>query len=202
MGNIFGSQTSTGISPVSAFPSMFLPSPGMPAPACLLPASIHVLTTSQVCTQLGSDQLHVSAHLDVQSSSHAAVDGPSTITSCSSQCKVSGVQHANSVASSASDAACLAASAALTPAPAISAPSCTLTGHSSLQHSGHHSLQHLPAATGRPPGSSDDTAVSPCPSPALALLVRPVQLGLSPSKRRLSFPLGPKLAKRFKLALP
>ena len=52
MSSILVTQPSADVLPVSASLTMLLPSPDMPAPARLLPASPHVLTTGQVCTKL------------------------------------------------------------------------------------------------------------------------------------------------------
>ena len=155
--------------------------------------------------QLGSDSVHSSfvsgiapVQSDspgslVQSTSPTAVGGPSRVDSSSRQCTFLG-RHLITVAPNSSSVLPSAACAASAPVPATSA-------HLGLMP-GPTSLQHLPAATGRPPGSTPDAAFSPglpCASPALASVpVSSVQLGLGPSKRRLSFPLWPKLAKRFK----
>ena len=188
---------------VSASFSLHTPSPDLPAPACLLPASHIALTSGQVCTQLGNDQhffgiapeQSVCERSSVQLTTPEAVGGPPVADSSIGQCTISVELHANSVVPSSSVATCPAACAAFAPVPATPAHLCPLPGH--------FSLQHLPAATGRPPGSSAAAAVSPglpCAPPALALLpLSPVQLSISPSKRRLSFAFGPKLAKRFKL---
>ena len=147
--------------PVSASLSLPTPTPGMPAPACLLPASHSALTIGQVCTQLGNDQhffgiapeQSVCERSSVQLTTPEAVGGPPAADSSISQCTISVELHANSVIPSSSVATCPAACAAFAPVPATPAHLCPLPGH--------FSLQHLPAATGRPLGSSADVAVSP-----------------------------------------
>ena len=156
-------------------------SPAMPAPACHVPSSHGLVldTSIQVCTQLRSNILSsfsgITPGLAVQATSPDAVGGPHTlIHSCAS------VQSFCSVAPNSGSASFATAVPLACAAPfAVAASS---------------SQSNLASATARPPGA----LLSPVPA-STALPVSALFVNSGPSKRRLLFEPGPKLAKRLKL---
>ena len=165
----------------NAGPSLHVPSPDSPAPACHSPAMLHSLTSGQVCTQFGSSSFlggivpeqSVSDRLTVQQMSHAAVDGPALV---SQSCELGSV-HVDSAA----------------PNSDFGLPNHASPSASALTFThAPDSPRFLAAATARPPG----TAFSPAPSAACDSA--PLPAFSTASKRRLVFSPGPRLAKRFK----
>ena len=168
--------------PDNAGPSLHVPSPDSPAPACHSPASHLALTSGQVCMQFrscsflgGIEPEHsVCEPSLVQQMSHEAEDGP---TLSSQDCELGSV-HVDSVAPNSDFGS---------PDPATPCASAMPFAHAP------DSPRFLAAATARPPG----TTSLPAPSAACATLV-PVTAFSTASKRRLVFTPGPRLAKRFK----
>ena len=175
----------------SASHSLPLPSPVVPSPAWPLHAFHRSPTVDypsrEVCTQLGSSSLvshSVCKH--VQASTHIAVDGPSSVIS-SSDCNQSFCAAApNSDFAPSATALPPACASSDTPAACCSQPQPTCA-------------RSLASATARPPGPPFACA-SPPPVPACpAVPVSALFANSGPSKRRLLFVPGPKLAKRLKL---
>ena len=183
--------------PACADISLQLPSPGVPLPAGPLPAANFAPTVDypslEVCTQLGSSSFVFgvapvlqSGPKHVQASSPNAVGGPTSLirspVSVQSLCTVA----PNSVSAPFATAAPSACASPLTPA-------------ASSSQSLPYSASSLASATARPPGSPSACAL-PSPVPACsALPVSALFVHSGPSKRRLLFVPGPKLAKRLKL---
>ena len=176
--------------------------PDMPSPACHVP-SPHLLTvdtSSQVCTQLGSDSLsgiapdrafvcssvHSSVPQSVQQMSPTAVGG--RFSSVSSNTFACTSRHVIPVAPN----SVYTLHASARPAPASLPAASASLGLRPLDLPS--SASSLASASARPPGTL------PAPVPASAALpVSALFVNSGPSKRRLLFEPGPKLAKRLKL---
>ena len=169
-------------------------SPALLAPACHVP-SPHVLALDksiQVCTQLRSSSLSscsgIAPDLFVQASTPNAVGGPHASFRSSPSVQTFRPAAPNSV----SAACAISAPHAYATPSATSSPSLLPTSASSLA-----------VATARPPGAPSACAVHSPDIPSVhanaVLSVSGPFANSGPSKRRLLFVPGPKLAKRLKL---
>ena len=173
--------------------------PAMPSPTCHVP-SPHVLTgdtSSQVCTQLGSDSLFSLSGIAPE---HAGCTVPTSCSAVAGLSPLSANLSVGSLSFSTVAPTSISAPHAYASPSACASPSAPATSSPCLLPS---SASSLAVATARPPGAPSASALPSPDTPSVhanaVFAVSGPFASSGPSKRRLLFVPGPKLAKRLKL---